>query len=295
MIYRVRHRTCYRYQQPVVLCYNAAHMLPRSTPLQTCLSSQIQVHPRPAYGRRHEDYFGNTIYYFSIEESHDALEIEVVSDLQALDAARGPNLDFGVTCEQARQWLLAGRDHQTLLAREFLCDTAMVPCLDALRAYAESCFAPQRPLLSAVRDLTEKIFEEFIFDPEFSSVATPLSDVLAHRRGVCQDFAHLAIGCLRALGFPARYMSGYIETLPPPGQVKLVGADASHAWFAVYSPGEGWFEFDPTNNQLAGQQHITCAWGRDYADVPPLTGVIFGGGGDQTLTVEVDVMRLDRR
>lgn len=292
MIYRVRHNTRYRYAEPVTLCHNLAHVLPRSTPWQTCLSSQIQVWPRPVYGRRHEDYFGNAVYHFSIEEAHDEMVIEVVSEIQLSDVLPSLDLDLGVTCEQALLLVAAADDPQTVLAREFVCDSPLVSRSDELRAYAEPCFAPQRPLLSAARALTEKIFTEFTFDPGATSVATPLGDVLAHRRGVCQDFAHLAIGCLRALGFPARYMSGYLETLPPPGQARLVGVDASHAWFAVYSPGEGWFEFDPTNNQPAGRQHLTCAWGRDYSDVPPLAGVIFGGGQGQSLAVEVDVLRL---
>lgn len=161
-----------------------------------------------------------------------------------------------------------------------------------LAHYAAAFFPDDRPFLSAVMELTEKIYTDFTYDPRFSDVATPLSDVLKHKRGVCQDFAHFAIGCLRSLGYPARYVSGYLETLPPPGQEKLVGADATHAWFEVFSPGEGWFEFDPTNNKMAGEQHITTAWGRDYSDVTPLKGVIFGDGKQHTLSVSVDVQRL---
>lgn len=143
-----------------------------------------------------------------------------------------------------------------------------------------------------MRELTSRIHQDFKYDPGFSTVATPLHEVLEHRRGVCQDFAHLAIGCLRSLGFAARYVSGYLETLPPPGQPKLVGSDASHAWFAVYSPGEGWFEFDPTNDNMPTEQHITTAQGRDYSDVTPLRGVIFDGGSQQQLEVSVDVTAL---
>src|SRR5690606_37616973 len=149
------------------------------------------------------------------------------------------------------------------------------------------------PFLSAVRALTQQIYQQFEYDPLFSDVTTPLLDVFKHKRGVCQDFAHLAIACIRANGFPARYVSGYLETLPPPGQEKLMGSDASHAWFAVYSPGEGWFEFDPTNDQMASHQHIVTAWERDYTDVPPLHGVIFSGGETHKLKVSVDVSRVE--
>jgi transglutaminase-like putative cysteine protease len=161
-----------------------------------------------------------------------------------------------------------------------------------LADYATPSFSDDRPFLSAVMDLTQRIFADFSYDPQFSDVATPLADVLKHKRGVCQDFAHLAIGCLRSLGYPARYVSGYLETLPAAGQEKLIGADATHAWFAVYSPGEGWYEFDPTNNKMTTEQHITTAWGRDYSDVSPLKGVIFGGGHSPQLQVSVDVQRV---
>jgi len=167
----------------------------------------------------------------------------------------------------------------------------MIKTASSLHEYARSSFASNRPLLSAVRELTERIYTDFTYDPESTSIATPLDEVLQNKRGVCQDFAHLAIGCLRSLGFPARYVSGYLETLPPPGQEKLVGSDASHAWFAVFSPGEGWFEFDPTNNNMPAEHHITTAWGRDYGDVSPLKGVFFDGGKSQKLTVSVDVSR----
>src|SRR5690606_1706689 len=148
------------------------------------------------------------------------------------------------------------------------------------------------PFLSAVRALTQQIYQQFEYDPLFSDVTTPLDEVFEHKRGVCQDFAHFAIACIRANGFPARSVSGYLETLPPPGMGQLVGSDASHAWVSGYSPGEGWFEFAPTNDQVAGNQHIVTAWGRDYSDVPPLRGVIFGGGASHKLTVAVDVKRM---
>jgi transglutaminase-like putative cysteine protease len=292
VIYHVRHLTRYRYEQPVGLCYNLAHLLPRSTLRHVCLRSHVNVSPRPAYGRRHEDYFGNRCYHFSIEEPHDELNIEVISELRTAPAAPVIDPARGMTCARALSAMQRAASPETLAAREFAMDSPLVRRSAALRGYAAASFSPDRSLLEATRELSARIFAEFAYQPGFTTVATPLSEVLTHRRGVCQDFAQLAIGCLRSLGFAARYTSGYLETLPPPGGEKLVGADASHAWFDVYAPGEGWVAFDPTNDQLAAAQHITCAWGRDYSDVAPLTGVIFGGGASQALDVSVDVKRV---
>ncbi len=295
MIYRIRHLTEYEYQHPVSLCYNLAHLQPRNTSYQSCLSSKLQINPMPAYSRKRKDYFGNNILHFSIEEPHKKLSVEITSDIRIDEGRASPelNLDLGSTCAQALEALRQNQTKPTLEAREFVLDSPMVKVMDALRDYAAPSFAADRPLLSAARDLTHRIFTDFTYDPAFTTVATPLSDVLEHRRGVCQDFAHLAIGCLRALGYPARYVSGYLETLPPPGQVKLVGSDASHAWFSLYSPDEGWFEFDPTNDNMPAEQHITTAWGRDYSDVAPLRGVLFDGGKPQPPRVAVDVQRLE--
>ncbi|HQT25374.1 MAG TPA: transglutaminase family protein, partial [Burkholderiales bacterium] len=177
-------------------------------------------------------------------------------------------------------------------ALQYALDSPFVMTSSELMAYAGPSFTPGRPLLEAVQDLMQRIHADFTYDPGFTTLATPLSEVLAHRRGVCQDFAHLAIGCLRSRGLAARYVSGYIETLPFPGKEKLVGADASHAWFSVYMPELGWMDFDPTNNQIPADRHIVVAWGRDYGDVTPLKGVIFGGG-DHELAVSVEVRNMD--
>ncbi len=296
MKYRVKHVTEYSYGKPVTLCYNLAYLLLRSTPYQTCLSSSIDVSPAVTVGHRRTDYFGNTVYYFTLEQPHDYLKVEVVSDVNVKDVKtaqeRDLNLDFGLTCDETLQALRSRTDHETLKSREFVLKSPMVKLVPGLRDYAAPLFEGNRPFLSAVRELNQRIYEDFTYDPSSTGVATPLAEVLEHRSGVCQDFAHLAIGCLRSLGFAARYVSGYLETLPPPGQEKLVGSDASHAWFAVYSPGEGWFEFDPTNNNMPAEQHITTAWGRDYSDVSPLRGVFFDGGDTQELKVAVDVIRL---
>ena len=292
MKYRIRHITEYQYADRVSHCYNLAHIVPRTSLRQTCERSQINVAPHPAFTSRREDYFGNQAFHFEIQRPHDKLTITSESDVEVFAQRGALNLDFGISCREARQLLLDSKDEETLLAREFVLDSPMVKANQALLEYAKPSFADERPLLSAVASLTKRIFDEFTYSPEATTIATPLTEVLATKKGVCQDFAHLQIGCLRALGIPAKYVSGYIETLPPPGQEKMVGSDASHAWVSVYSPLEGWLEFDPTNNQICSDQHIITAWGRDYFDVTPLKGVIFGGGEKPILSVSVDVARL---
>lgn len=292
MKYRIRHITEYKYASRVSSCYNLAHMVPRSTLRQTCERNFISVSPHPAFTGKRTDYFGNLSYHFELQRSHTTLIITSESEVDVTAQHSALNLDFGVTCGDALELLQTSRDPDLLLAKEFILDSPMVKATQELREYAEPSFAEDKPLLSAVSDLTRRIFEDFKYCPESTTVATPLNEVLANRKGVCQDFAHLQVGCLRALGYPAKYVSGYIETLPAPGQERLVGADATHAWISVYSPREGWFEFDPTNNQIAGEQHIITAWGRDYFDVTPLRGVIFGGGEAPLLNVSVDVARI---
>ncbi len=293
MKYRIRHRTRYRYQSQVNQCYNVAHLLPRSTPYQRCERARISLQPQPAQVSDRIDYFGNRRYHFSVQQPHEVLEITATSEVEVIAECASLALDFGATCEEVRKQLAGKTDEPVLLVSEFQLDSPLVQSVAALSEYAAPSFAADRPFLSSVRELTERIFNDFAYDPHYTDVATPLADVIEHRRGVCQDFAHFAIGCLRALGYPARYVSGYLETTPPPGQPRLEGADASHAWFSVFSPAEGWCDFDPTNNLLATQQHITTAWGRDYSDVAPLKGTIVGGGASHTLEVEVDVTRLE--
>jgi transglutaminase-like putative cysteine protease len=291
MIYSIRHITEYQYRSPVSLCFNQAHLLPRNTPHQTCKISNISITPQPDYLCERVDYFGNRYFYFSVESEHQTLMIDVSSEIET-HATNNHSLDFGNSCSQARKLLADARTRECISAKEFLLNSPMIHCNESLHAFATDLFAADKTFLTAVKKLCERIHSEFCYQPQATCIATPLHEVLQNRAGVCQDFAHLAIGCLRSLGFPARYVSGYLETLPPPGQQKLVGADASHAWFAVYSPGEGWFEFDPTNNNMPAEQHITTAWGRDYSDVTPVKGVIFSDSTSQELSVSVDVKRL---
>jgi len=292
MKYRVRHITEYEYAEAVSSCYNLAHMVPRNSLRQKCLRNSININPVAAFTAKREDYFGNQSFHFEIQRTHEHLTIVSESEVDVNAQHSALQLDLGISCDEARSLLAHGKQPDLLFAREFMLDSPAVHASDELRDYAQSSFQGDRPLLSAVSELTRRIYDDFTYSPESTTVATPVSEVMRTRAGVCQDFAHLQVGCLRSMGFPAKYVSGYIETLPPPGREKLVGADASHAWISVYSPNEGWFEFDPTNNQICDDQHIITAWGRDYFDVTPLRGVIFGGGKDPLLKVSVDVARI---
>lgn len=287
---RVRHVTRYQYAEPVSLCHSLARLKPRETPNQRCLATQIRVDPWPAVSREYTDVFGNRVNYFSIQQSHASLEVTAQSEVE-VTAPTLPDPAATPPWEEVVATLRTGRDAELAGARLFTLASGQVPPSPEATAYAAPSFTPGRPLLAAALDLMGRIHRDFEYDPNFTTIATPIDEILAHRRGVCQDFAHLAIAGLRGLGLAARYVSGYLETLPPPGQAKLVGADASHAWFAVLVPGLGWIDLDPTNDQIPQEQYITTAVGRDYRDVAPLRGVFYGGG-EHELTVAVDVDRI---
>jgi transglutaminase-like putative cysteine protease len=292
MHYRVKHITHYKYANRVSHCYNLANIIPRNTTRQRCLKNTITVSPLPAVTHRRTDYFGNEAYHFEIQHAHTELMISAESEIQIDDNPAEMNFDLGTSYADAVDYLAKNITQETIDASEFLINSPMVKTSDELAEYARPSFHSGRSLKACVSELTTRIFTDFKYDPNFTTIATPLSDVLQHKRGVCQDFAHLQVGCLRSMGIPAKYVSGYIETLPKPGQKKLVGADATHAWIAYFSPEEGWVEFDPTNNTTARSQHIVTAFGRDYYDVTPVKGVIFGGGRSPMLSVSVDVARL---
>lgn len=292
MRYRIKHITQYKYSDRVSHCYNLAYMTPRQTDRQDCEKSRISITPAVANTSKNTDYFQNTSYHFEILRPHKELTISCESVVTTKPQDCRTRLNQGLSCAETRSALMSANDIETLHAREFVLDSSMIQISEDLHAYAQPSFAEDKPFLACVMDLTRRIFEEFSYSPESTTIATPLSDVLANKKGVCQDFAHLQIACLRAMGFAAKYVSGYLETIPPPGQEKLVGADATHAWVSVYSLDEGWVEFDPTNHCLAGEQHIVTAMGRDYFDVTPLRGVIYGGGEKPLLMVSVDVARV---
>ncbi len=288
--YIITHTTEYLYQEPIGLCQNIARLIPRTFNGQTCLHADITIHPTPDVYNRYDDFFGNHVTYYAIEQEHKKLTVTVTSRVQIVKKQWEWNAVPTISWEDAIR-LMAGHDEGHIDIRQYVHQTPMTQISPAVKVYAQTSFAPGKPLFEAVYDLMQRIFRDFEFKPGLTTVATPVDEVLQLRKGVCQDFAHLAIACLRAMGLPARYMSGYIETIRQPGKEKLIGADASHAWFSVFIPGMGWVAFDPTNNQIPTFQHITVAWGRDYADIAPLKGVIHSSRPHK-LSVSVSVHRV---
>ncbi|TNC83142.1 MAG: transglutaminase [Oleiphilus sp.] len=290
MHYRVSHTTRYTYESTVTVCQNIARLTPYSNHNQRCLKSFFNIDPAPQCMRSYMDAFGNQVTYFEISRPHQELTITVVSEVEVKNQSQQELFKTDVPWDRLRDQIRASRDERTIMVRDYCLPSPLVPIIAGVQEYALQSFLPGRPLMEATRDLMQRIFTEFKYDPSFTTISTPLQDVLQHRKGVCQDFSHLALASLRSLGLPARYVSGYIETIPPEGEEKMQGSDASHAWFSVYSPNNGWVEFDPTNNLVPDDQHISLAQGRDFADVTPLKGVIFGGGKHE-LDVAVDVRR----
>jgi transglutaminase-like putative cysteine protease len=289
--YRVTHLNTYSYSEPVSLCHNLLHLAVRDTPGQTCAHSQLLIQPLPAVSSSKTDYFGNTATFFTLQEPHPRLTITAVN-LARLRPQTPPEASTTLSWEETVKQLSRPDPPENLEACQFLFDSPYVKRHAELADYARPSFSPGRPLLEAVLDLTRRIHTEFRYDKTATNTATPVLHVLHNRRGVCQDFAHLQIACLRSLGVAARYVSGYLLTRPPAGQPRLVGADASHAWLSAYCPGAGWIDVDPTNNMIPGDKHIVLAWGRDYDDVCPIKGVILGGG-KQEVNVAVDVVPVE--
>jgi transglutaminase-like putative cysteine protease len=304
--YVVTHTTLYKYSQQVEISQNEARLHPREFSQQACASCRIDISPEPVDYYERTDFFGNKVTYFAIQQPHRRLAVTARSEVTVFPKQNSLAISNPLSWETVRAHLQENThaqkaeqlvEYQNQVpelfdARQYLFDSLMITVTPELANYAEPSFLPDRPLVEVVNDLMGRIYREFTYDPAFTTIATPLSDVLTFRRGVCQDFAHLAIGCLRAYGIAARYVSGYLETFTGAENQRLIGADASHAWFSVYVPGSGWLDFDPTNNTLPSEQHITVAWGRDYADVTPLKGIAHGGG-EHTLSVSVDVARTD--
>jgi transglutaminase-like putative cysteine protease len=286
--YEVAHTTEYDYSLPVAVSHHLACLSPRVLPRQQVLHHDLQIEPAPAAISTHTDYFGNALTFFAMQGPHQRLVVSARSQV-VLEAPGLPSPTDTPPWEA-----VADREALPLDALEFVFGSAPSSASTEPSDYARASFPAGRPLLEAVLELTRRIHEDFTFDPKATTIRTPLADIFESRRGVCQDFARLEIACLRSLGLPARYVSGYLETVPPPGRPRLLGADASHAWLAVYCPGTGWIDVDPTNNVLPSRRHVTVAWGRDYGDVSPIHGVILGGG-KHTLRVNVDVLRLTLR
>jgi transglutaminase-like putative cysteine protease len=286
--YRVAHTTAYRYDEEVSSSYGQFHLLPRELPGQRCARSEVVIEPRPDDYLERSDFFGNRMAYFEIRSSHLNLSVGTTSWIEVATAFRQQAAaaidEAGIVWEAARP---APGDIEGL---EFLLDSPLVATGAELAAYGRSVFTTGRPIIEALTDLAVRIHTDFTFKPGATQVSTTADEVLAGRAGVCQDFAHLVIGCMRSLGLAARYVSGYLETIPPPGKPRLQGADVSHAWASVLVPGMGWVDVDPTNRQLVNDRYVVTAWGRDYSDVPPLKGVIFTEGTKHDLDVLVDVI-----
>ena len=281
MLFQVTHTTRYIYQAPVSLCLNEVRLTPRRLPWQHVLETAIRVHPEPAFIHHRKDYYGNDVTSFEVFEKHDRLEATAESMVEVLpqDLESYPPISW----EEARTLIAAQSDPACIEASEFIFDSPYVPAIPQLEEYARETFVPERPLLEAAMDLSHRIHADFKYHPKSTSIDMPLTDVLRNRRGVCQDFAHVMIGALRSLRLATRYVSGYVRPGP-----KVSGAQASHAWASIFVPGSGWVGFDPTNDLVVSDNHVTLAWGRDYGDVTPVKGISLGGGG-QTVEVEVYV------
>jgi transglutaminase-like putative cysteine protease len=283
MILTATHTTTYMYSAPVSICHTEVHLAPRPRWHQTLLDHQLTVTPEPSFAIARTDYFGNPVTYFSIHEPHRTLTITSQSrvELQGSDAPGGA---LTPAWESVREHVLARADEEALAASEFAYASPLVTTGAPFAAYAAESFAAGRPIHEAAFDLCHRIYAGFRYDQRATTVTTAVEEVLALRQGVCQDFAHVMIACLRSLGLAARYVSGYVRS----GE-NTVGAEASHAWISVFAPGFGWFDFDPTNDVIPDREHVTIAWGRDYSDVTPVKGVALGGG-DQVINVAVEVL-----
>jgi transglutaminase-like putative cysteine protease len=287
--YRVRHTNFYSYGNEIALAHHLLHLSPRSVERQRVVAFHMSVNPAPSALAEHVDVFGNPTTYLEMQEPHARLTVGTEFEAEIEDAGPTP-ADFQMPWEQIRDRLAWPATEDERAASAFVFASPMIESAPELRDYALSSFTPGRAIGAATLDLTERIHREFTFDPTATEIATPIADVLTSRRGVCQDFAHLEIGCLRAIGLAARYISGYLRTVPPPGQPRAIGADVSHAWLALWCGG-AWLDFDPTNGRPGSSDLITLAWGRDYSDVSPTRGVVLGSA-IQSLAVSVDVETL---
>ena len=287
MIYTVSHRTTYKYGYPVSRGNHVACLRPRSFATNQVTYNELTVEPRPQTMTERVDYFGNCLSFFTLEEPHQELIVEAKSEvLRTGDEAwlSKPAMAW----EDSAAGLAQDTSAPGLDAYQYQFESPRIKIRGEFAAYALKSFTPGRAMRDALLDLTGRIYEDFKFDSKVTTVRTPTDEVFKKRRGVCQDFAHVQIACLRSIHVAARYVSGYLRTFPPPGRARLIGADASHAWVSGYCRSQGWLDMDPTNNVAPTDGHVTLAWGRDYGDVSPLRGLINGGGG-HTLKVEVDM------
>lgn len=290
MKYKITHTTKYTYTEPVPVCHNLVHLAPRELTHQYCYDFALLLSPAPPDRRQRFDYFGNQIDYFSIHEAHLGLTVTASSIVEVLPTPAvelSQTLPWDVVTARLRSDVTPAG----LANYQFLFPSRHVVLGDVYAEYARQSFLPNRPVLEAAVELTTRIHRDFRYDPRATHVHSTLEEVFRERAGVCQDFAHFEIACLRSIGLAARYVSGYLRTTPPPGRPRLVGSDASHAWLSLWCGPLGWVDLDPTNKVIPGVDHVTVAWGRDYADVCPIQGVVIGGG-QHLMAVEVDVATL---
>ncbi len=292
MKYRITHITNYEYAAPVSVCHNEAYLTPRTFERQVCDYHRLSIIPSPSSTGRRADYFDNPVVYFSFNSGFETIQIKTVSRVEVFPQTPTATPAATPAWEAIGESLRGGLGKTALDATQFAFDSPRISTSAEMARYGQKSFTPGRPIVEALLALTAQIHRDFEFDPRATTVNTPVEEVMKHRKGVCQDFAHLQIAILRSLGMAARYVSGYLRTYPPPGKPRLVGADASHAWLSVYCGERGWIDVDPTNNKQVTDEHITLAWGRDYSDVCPLKGV-FVGGGNHKLDVSVDVLPLE--
>ncbi|HSZ26179.1 MAG TPA: transglutaminase family protein [Cytophagaceae bacterium] len=292
MKYKIIHTTEYSYQESVNLCHNRLCLQPVERPNQKCIFSDIRITPKPDVVSFRKDFFGNNILFFSIYKEHSSLKIvsESIVSMENL-------LFMNMAVNSFLPWKEVQRKISEFpeLAEEvtqYTVPSTFIPYSDVIKSFANDCFPEDATLWMVCNDLMQKIYTTIKFTPGYTTINTPVETVIKAKKGVCQDIAHLMIACMRNMGLPARYVSGYIETMAPPGKEKLIGTDASHAWVSVYFPEIGWVEFDPTNCLLPSHHHIVIGYGRDYQDVAPIKGIIFSSG-EQKLKVEVDVQRIN--
>ena len=286
MLLETSHTTRYLYEEPVSQCLSEARVTPRVCPGQRVLATRLEIHPDPAVMETRLDYFGNRVHTFSIFRGHDRFTTTAISVVEVSSAPTGTKPD--IAWEDARDQVAGIAGDEQLAAFEFVFSSPFVPASPELAAYGRESFQPGRPLAEAVHELSHRIHKDFTYLPKSTSIDMPLLEVFHNRCGVCQDFSHVMIGVLRSLRLPARYVSGYLRS----GK-NYQGAEASHAWVAAFVPGAGWLSFDPTNDAIPSEGHVTLGWGRDYGDVTPVKGIALGGGR-QTVEVEVHVLPLEK-
>lgn len=292
MNYKITHVTTYDYSTPVRVCHNHVMLTPREEFPMECHHHRLVIRPNPTVSSRRKDAFGNTVHSFSIEENHTQLSVSATSRV-TIHQRTYPNPKTTMTWEEVQAGIASQDDPNWLEACQFLYDSPRIQRSPEFCAFAKHSFKKDRPILEAGIDLNERIHKHFKYDPQATNVFTSPQEAFRLKAGVCQDYAHVQLACLRSLGLPARYVSGYLRTIPPPGKPRLIGADQSHAWIALYcGPDLGWVDFDATNNCLIATDHIPIAWGRDYSDVAPIKGVFLGGDKHQ-LSVSVDVCPIE--